>query len=390
MTRKSIQKRNESIKIELLGKEIELRFSVSKRELKRLYHKSYEKFKEAINWLYWNKSLNFNDILKLLNWSQGLSTYTKINNALVRRKEVHNHKVDVTRYPTKCYLLGMTITDLICELRIWRYLLHVKTPNYYGCEYLFNVLNTVKHVILYPRVERAERKGEKKVLNLHFEMSLPVRHFEINSVNKFEVLEWISKQHNECIEEFLAACIDCDRNIYKDRAYLWNKDVKMLELIRDILKKKFSVNAEVREKESEEIEKMYYLYIDDKIFLSRVRRRLKHPRKKLSISRNPHGQYFWILCGALDFELSDEVYVMDLDECKHIKVVTRKSTTKARYRLHLDFTSLLKLSLKNILVMTKEKSLKSTKFKLVRLVLKDLVRIGLKLDKTRKLLYRIR
>ena len=75
------------IEIELLRRFIELKFRIRKEELKNLYHKDKEKFKEVVNWLYWEKALNVNDILRVFDWSFGTPTYRRINEVLERKEK---------------------------------------------------------------------------------------------------------------------------------------------------------------------------------------------------------------------------------------------------------------------------------------------------------------
>ena len=97
------------LEIEFLGKEIELRFGVTIEKLKTLSWKNELK-RKIINWLYWNKSLNIRDILRIFNLS-------------VRRG-----------------------------------------TNYYGCEYFFNTLSRIKHTVVYSHIQK-DIKG-RIVLNV--------------------------------------------------------------------------------------------------------------------------------------------------------------------------------------------------------------------------------
>ena len=47
-----------------------------------VYHKDKEKFKEVVNWLYWNKSLNINDIVRTIYWPIASRYYKKVAEVL--------------------------------------------------------------------------------------------------------------------------------------------------------------------------------------------------------------------------------------------------------------------------------------------------------------------
>ena len=184
MTKRLTQKQKEVIEMELLKKEIELKFNVSRNILRHLRNKDYVKFKEIVNWLYWHKSLHISDILKTFEWSQGSITYRIISNILERRREIHNYSVDSLNYLTKCYLLGMRITDASCAKgNKGNYTFSTATSNYYGCEYFFNVFNEIKHVTLYPMIGHSEFDNTK-ALHVMFEVRLPARFFELDPSSK--------------------------------------------------------------------------------------------------------------------------------------------------------------------------------------------------------------
>lgn len=102
----------------------------------------------------------------------------------------------------------------------------------------------------------------------------------------------------ECIEEFLIACLDCDDSVYENCAYLWSKDVKLLEAIKEILKEKLNVIAEIKEKESGD-GKIYYLYVNNRKLLNKIIKKLKHPCKKLNrecnVSEGRNMAWKWLL-----------------------------------------------------------------------------------------------
>lgn len=280
MTRKLTRKQKEAIELELLRREIELRFDMDGKQLRNIYHTNKTIFKRVVNWLYWDKSLNVNDILRIFNWSRGIPTYKKIDSALEKRREIHNPYRNSISHLTKCYLLGMRVTDLGCHRGKGTYDFITSTTNYYGCRYFFSVLGKIKHVISYPCLRRNIR-GEL-VLNVYFKVCIPARNFsDVNPYDIHDALRWISNQHVDCVVEFLAACLDCEGSVHENCAYLWNKDIELLEVIRDILKEKLNVNTEIREKEREN-EKLYYLHINNRKLLSRIMRRLRHPCKELS------------------------------------------------------------------------------------------------------------
>ena len=258
-------------------------FNIKETQLKNLYYINKEMFKQVVNWLYWNESLNVNDILRIFSWSQGVSTYGKINSALGKRREIHNYRKDTISYSTRCYLSGMRITDLFCTgTHKGKYEFNVRTSNYYGCEYFFSVLSGIKHTSVNPVIGGGEF-SDRKVLYVAFLIRIPSKNFEFNIADKFEVLNWVSRQYIECVEKFFAACLDCDGSVYENCAYLWSKDIEMLKLLKKILKERFNITIEVKKKESEnKDEETYYLYVNDRKLINRIMKRLKHPCKKLN------------------------------------------------------------------------------------------------------------
>ena len=126
---------------------------------------------------------------------------------------------------------------------------------------------------------------------------MPSRYFvDINPCSKYEIISWIRAQCIECIEEFIAACLDCEGSICEDKAYLWNKDAKLLELIGEILREKINITAEIKEKKRGN-ERKYHLYINN--VPNEVIRRLRHPckglNKKCKMSRGHHLTWKWLL-----------------------------------------------------------------------------------------------
>ena len=191
------------LELKLIRKEIELKFGVREDKLKNLYYINKELFKQIVNWLYWDKSIVINDILKIFNWSEGTPTYRKIYEVLQGRKEIHNHKRDRLSLKTQVYLAGMRITDITTsnDYKYKRVELLTDTSNYYSCMYFYNVFNNIRHVSIYCNIK-------KMALSVRFVISIPCRNFNFDICDKSKVLNWVEGLDNDLFIDFCTACID--------------------------------------------------------------------------------------------------------------------------------------------------------------------------------------
>ncbi|GEM_PF-3746818 len=274
------RRQKKKIELELIRREIELKFGVCKDDLRKLYYKDNDKFKEIVNWLYWSKSMSISNFFRILGLSQNLQYRKIIYSVLERRRKLHDSRRERLDYLTKCYLLGMRIADVYCELLRKSLYFLTNTSNYYGCEYFFNVFNTIKHVIVHPHITNRKIPAKESVcLDICFGTYLPSKNFEIDPRSKFDILMWITNQCNECIIEFLTAYVDCDGSFHECYVILWSKDLEILNIIQEILKRKFRVYTEISS-QRRWYRKIFYLYIGSGEIVNEIGKRLRHPCKK--------------------------------------------------------------------------------------------------------------
>lgn len=296
------------IEIELLRRFIELKFRIRKEELKNLYHKDKEKFKEVVNWLYWNKSLNISDIVRTIYWPIASRYYKKVAEVLERKREITWHNKDRLSTSSKIKIMGLILTDMYVvdtdkyNNRHNRIQLFTASTNYFSCKIFFNVLNKVKHVSICPRLTSTSYIGNEYCLEIMFSISLSKKNFEdVNIFDKNEILKYVKNLNNiDLLYDFLTMVVIGDGSIYKSKVMIYQKDINILQLLGEILKEKTHIKYKIfkvtKGKETKS-SYMWYLYTSDKKLVNEIWKRIKmiYPYKTRGNSIGSCKAYLWLL-----------------------------------------------------------------------------------------------